>query len=220
MGIESAYTKSRGRLTKPRLARVRAGARRTDAADGLRDGEAVISLDLNSKLMVNLSRHAFKIIIPKREPEKRGRDSREAAGEQVTHSHHRETKPSFGSLLLTADETQSRSIKKRPELINRKGVVIHHDNTRPHKFLATQQILREFGGDLATNFKAIKFRWYVTSALVLLAATDVSTSRPRRRTQHARWRQRFVLRLKRPPRGAARRPRAAVRKCGRLKYEM
>ncbi|GBO99264.1 Mariner Mos1 transposase [Eumeta japonica] len=34
--------------------------------------------------------------------------------------------------------------KKRPELSNRKGVVVHHDNTRPHAFLPTRQILREF----------------------------------------------------------------------------
>ncbi|GBP64040.1 Histone-lysine N-methyltransferase SETMAR [Eumeta japonica] len=35
--------------------------------------------------------------------------------------------------------------KKWPEFINRKAVVFHHDNARPHTFLATQQILREFG---------------------------------------------------------------------------
>ncbi|GBP05834.1 Octopamine receptor beta-3R [Eumeta japonica] len=48
------------------------------------------------------------------------------------------------SLLPTAVETQEVE-KKRPEFINRKGVVFHHDNTRPHTSLATQQILREFG---------------------------------------------------------------------------
>ncbi|GBP09961.1 Disintegrin and metalloproteinase domain-containing protein 10 homolog [Eumeta japonica] len=35
--------------------------------------------------------------------------------------------------------------KKRPESINRKRIVLHHDNARPHASLATQQISREFG---------------------------------------------------------------------------
>ncbi|GBP51115.1 Histone-lysine N-methyltransferase SETMAR [Eumeta japonica] len=35
--------------------------------------------------------------------------------------------------------------KRRPELINRKGLVFHHDNARPHTCLATQRILRKFG---------------------------------------------------------------------------
>jgi len=33
--------------------------------------------------------------------------------------------------------------RKRPELINRKGIVFHHD--RPHTSLATRQELREYG---------------------------------------------------------------------------
>ncbi|GBP16366.1 Mariner Mos1 transposase [Eumeta japonica] len=36
--------------------------------------------------------------------------------------------------------------EKRPKLINRNGVIFHHDNAIPHIFLATQQILREFSG--------------------------------------------------------------------------
>ncbi|KAJ0181486.1 hypothetical protein K1T71_003571 [Dendrolimus kikuchii] len=35
--------------------------------------------------------------------------------------------------------------RQRPELINRRGVVFHHDNARPHISLAIQQKLREFG---------------------------------------------------------------------------
>ncbi|KAJ0183521.1 hypothetical protein K1T71_001497 [Dendrolimus kikuchii] len=38
--------------------------------------------------------------------------------------------------------------RKRPELINRRGVVFHHDNARPHTSLATQQKLREFGWEV------------------------------------------------------------------------
>ncbi|GBP22906.1 hypothetical protein EVAR_95306_1 [Eumeta japonica] len=34
--------------------------------------------------------------------------------------------------------------KKRQELINRRGVVFHQDNIKPHTYLATQQILREY----------------------------------------------------------------------------
>ncbi|GBP45892.1 Mariner Mos1 transposase [Eumeta japonica] len=35
--------------------------------------------------------------------------------------------------------------KKWRELINRKGVVVHHGNATPHTSFAIQQILREFG---------------------------------------------------------------------------
>ncbi|GBP43852.1 Histone-lysine N-methyltransferase SETMAR [Eumeta japonica] len=51
----------------------------------------------------------------------------------------------LASLLQTVDETEARVETKRPELINRIGVVFHHDNARPHTSLATQKILREFG---------------------------------------------------------------------------
>ncbi|CAK1595888.1 unnamed protein product [Parnassius mnemosyne] len=38
--------------------------------------------------------------------------------------------------------------KIRLESINRKGVVFHHDNARPHTSLATQQKLRELDGEV------------------------------------------------------------------------
>jgi [histone H3]-lysine36 N-dimethyltransferase SETMAR len=38
--------------------------------------------------------------------------------------------------------------RKRPELINRRGVMFHHDNARPHTSIATQQKLREFGWEV------------------------------------------------------------------------
>ena len=38
--------------------------------------------------------------------------------------------------------------KKRPELINRKGVVFHHDNARPHTSLMTRQKLKELGWEV------------------------------------------------------------------------
>ena len=38
--------------------------------------------------------------------------------------------------------------KKQPELINKKGVVFHHDNARPHISLLTRQKLRELGWEV------------------------------------------------------------------------
>ncbi|GBP22177.1 Mariner Mos1 transposase [Eumeta japonica] len=66
--------------------------------------------------------------------------------------------------------------KKRPELINREGVVFHHDDARLHTSLATQQILREFdwevlmrspyGPDLApSDFHLFSVRCFTISDL-------------------------------------------------------
>ncbi|GBP84584.1 Mariner Mos1 transposase [Eumeta japonica] len=41
--------------------------------------------------------------------------------------------------------------KKRPELINRQGLVLHQDNARPHTSSATQQILREFDWEVSMH---------------------------------------------------------------------
>ncbi|KAG6802176.1 Ammar1 transposase [Apis mellifera caucasica] len=41
--------------------------------------------------------------------------------------------------------------EKRPELTNRKNVVFHHDNARPHTSLVTRQKLLELGWDFATS---------------------------------------------------------------------
>ncbi|GBP23906.1 Histone-lysine N-methyltransferase SETMAR [Eumeta japonica] len=38
--------------------------------------------------------------------------------------------------------------QKRLKLINKKGMIFHHDNARPHISLATRQILREFGWEV------------------------------------------------------------------------
>ena len=38
--------------------------------------------------------------------------------------------------------------RKRSELINRKGVVFHQDNTQPHKSSMTRQKLRELGREV------------------------------------------------------------------------
>ncbi|XP_067210000.1 histone-lysine N-methyltransferase SETMAR-like [Linepithema humile] len=43
------------------------------------------------------------------------------------------------------DKLKQAIAKKRPELANRKGVVFHHDNARPHTALVTKQKMKSFG---------------------------------------------------------------------------
>ncbi|KAF2344363.1 hypothetical protein FHG87_024879 [Trinorchestia longiramus] len=38
--------------------------------------------------------------------------------------------------------------QKRPELVNRTGVVFHHDNARPHTTLATREKLLQLGWEV------------------------------------------------------------------------
>ena len=41
--------------------------------------------------------------------------------------------------------------QKRPELVNRNGVVFHQDNARSHTSLMTRQKLRELGWDVPSH---------------------------------------------------------------------
>ena len=38
--------------------------------------------------------------------------------------------------------------EKRPELVNRKGLIFHHDNATPHTSLATRQKLLRLGWEV------------------------------------------------------------------------
>ena len=53
-----------------------------------------------------------------------------------------------GSVLYCQQLTRLQEAikKKRPELVNRKGVVFHHDKARPHTSLMTRQKLTELVG--------------------------------------------------------------------------
>ena len=52
---------------------------------------------------------------------------------------------------ITYDNTERKQSKKRPELINRKGVLFHHDNARPHISLVTGQKLKELGWEASMH---------------------------------------------------------------------
>ena len=39
-------------------------------------------------------------------------------------------------------------MKLRPSLVNRKGVILHHDNAKPHTAKITQQKINEFGWEV------------------------------------------------------------------------
>ena len=52
-------------------------------------------------------------------------------------------------LTSTVSNWLRKAIKKnRPELVNTKGVVLHHDNPRPHSYIATQQKVRQLDWDM------------------------------------------------------------------------
>jgi histone-lysine N-methyltransferase SETMAR len=51
-------------------------------------------------------------------------------------------------LCSQLDRLKAAIDQKRPELVNRKGVVFHHDNAIPHASLATQQKLMQLGRDV------------------------------------------------------------------------
>ena len=46
----------------------------------------------------------------------------------------------------------------RPELVNRKGVLLHHDNATPHTCLATRQKLLKLGWVMISKIDYIKFK--------------------------------------------------------------
>ncbi|KAG5338018.1 SETMR methyltransferase, partial [Acromyrmex heyeri] len=51
-------------------------------------------------------------------------------------------------MMLCVCEITTSNWRKRLELINRKGVVFHHDNARPHISLITRQKLRKLGWEV------------------------------------------------------------------------
>ena len=49
------------------------------------------------------------------------------------------------------DDLNTSLTKKRPELVNRKGIIFHHDNARPHTSLVTRQKLLQLGWEVLAH---------------------------------------------------------------------
>ena len=54
----------------------------------------------------------------------------------------------FGCHCQQLTRLQEAIQKKRPKLVNRKGVLFHHDNARSHTSLMTRQKLTELGWEI------------------------------------------------------------------------